>query len=588
VVVTVVVLVALASGNDRGISATAGAADPVVPGGAVEGSALAGTAAPGAGSSAGPGSSADPPGSPGSSGRAAQGPGRPFTFVFPSGAFPAGVPGSGTVASGVRRWSGNLLASRSVDFTGTPGGWSGSNARLSGLLSPTTGPSGALSLLPQSPGPEPVAAASGSPAQGGLVPATPGLLYRATATVRTPGPDEDVQPMVIFYGAGGQSLASVAGQQTRVSSTPTALVPAIGIAPASATGVALAVVAWSTALLGQQTVVEDPSLTDTVDPGAPPVVGPLHVDGNRIVQADGVPVTLRSVQLFGLESSPSLPARAESEIDQAKAWGANTVRVSLGEQYWLPSSCSYSAGYAPALDQVVHWITSLGMVALLDLHFNTILPCTPGAPQMMADYPGSVDFWSSVASRYAADPLVAFDLYNEPHDISDEVWRDGGMVMSGPVPFQAAGMQQMYDAVRGTGAQNLVVVSGNTWGNDLPADRLSGAGIVYGVHIYTCQQGPPPDCATPDPDDPSPILGSWVAPSAAVPVMVSEFGWPSQDDGTFVANVIAFASGHGWSWNAFAFDSIAPFGLLADEPTGGPDEPSASGMPVLAALASGG
>jgi len=80
-------------------------------------------------------------------------------------------------------------------------------------------------------------------------------------------------------------------------------------------------------------------------------------------------------------------------------------------------------------------------------------------------------------------------------------------------------------------------------------------------------------------------------------VIVSEFGWPSQDSGTFIGNVIAFAAGHGWSWNAFAFDDIAPFGLLAaGEPGTGAGggaagafvEPSASGMPVLAALADSG
>ena len=297
-----------------------------------------------------------------------------------------------------------------------------------------------------------------------------------------------------------------------------------------------------------------------------------------------------------MESSPTLSPSDTAAVDEAKVWGANMVRVALGEQFWLSNSCSFSPAYASAVDELVHQITSLGMVAVLDLHFNTIVPCTAGAPQMMADDPGSVSFWQSVAARYAANPLVAYDLYNEPHDISDAVWLNGGTVVSGVVPFHAAGMQQLYDAVRGTGAQNLVVVSGNNWGNTLPTTRVAGSNVAYGVHDYSCPNAPPPSCATPDPDNASTILASWVQPSASVPVIVSEFGWPGQDTGTFIGNVIAFATSHGWSWNAFAFDGVAPFGLLTAGPGGSGGsaaagaflEPSASGMPVLAALADSG
>jgi hypothetical protein len=182
---------------------------------------------------------------------------------------------------------------------------------------------------------------------------------------------------------------------------------------------------------------------------------------------------------------------------------------------------------------------------------------------------------------------VVFDLYNEPHNVADQVWLNGGTAWNGLVPYGVAGMQQLYSSVRATGANNLVIVSGNNWANSLPSTLVSGSNIAYGVHVYTCPQAPPPSssCSGSNPYDPSPMLQPWVAPSATVPVIVSEFGWPTNSNSTYNAAVIAFAQAHGWGWNAFAWSLNAPWGLLATDPAGGPYEPAVSGMPVLAALA---
>src|SRR6202007_1436295 len=116
--------------------------------------------------------------------------------------------------------------------------------------------------------------------------------------------------------------------------------------------------------------------------------------------------------------------------------------------------------------------------------------------------------------------------------------------------WQAAGMQQMYNAVRSTGAQNLVFVSGNSWA-DLPpssAYLLTGYNIVYATHLYTCPKDPPPTgkCAT-DPYNPAPPgqrLDLWTPLSLTVPVVITEFGWPDENSGTFNQNVIAWAESH--------------------------------------------
>ena len=94
------------------------------------------------------------------------------------------------------------------------------------------------------------------------------------------------------------------------------------------------------AVQGQSFLIQSPKLNALSTPSvAPSVVGPLSTSGNQIMQADGKPVTLRGVVMPGLEQSGTLAGTGVSQqaVIEAKAWGANFVRVPLGEQFWLTS-----------------------------------------------------------------------------------------------------------------------------------------------------------------------------------------------------------------------------------------------------------
>jgi hypothetical protein len=493
-----------------------------------------------------------------------------------------GGAGAGT-AGGV-----NLLGGSPSSFNGTTGSWIGLGGNVTWVRSPATTAAGALEASAASA--QAMWMWSGSSQSGGLVRAAPGTVYRATASVQSTGVPVLVQPVVGFFDAAGSYLASVWGQGSPVGAGSwTPLAPALGIAPAGTSFVALGLLVYSNTP-GPAVFMERPALTATAAPGATRVVGPLRVAGNRVVQSNGAPVVLRGTELYGLDSSASPSTVSATAVAAAWSWGANMMRVALGEQLWLGSSCHYDPGYASAVDRAVQSITQMGMVALLELQDSSLgSGCPPGGPHDMADDPGSTQFWSQVAARYGSNPLVAFDVYNEPHDISDAVWLNGGQATEGlGTTYQAAGMQQLVTAVRATGAQNLIVVSGNNWGNTVPATLVAGTNVVYSVHAYTCPGAAPPACTDPTPTDPSRLLGQWVGVGASFPVMVGEFGWPSTADGTYVRNVIAFATAHGWGWNAFAWVANPPWGLLASTPATGPYEPSPSGMPVLAALTGAG
>ena len=70
--------------------------------------------------------------------------------------------------------------------------------------------------------------------------------------------------------------------------------------------------------------------------------------------------------------------------------------------------------YRATVDQAVKLCASHGVWLVLDLHRF-------GAPK-----PEHVAFWKDAAIRYKDNPAVLFELFNEPHGISWQVWRDGG------------------------------------------------------------------------------------------------------------------------------------------------------------------
>jgi hypothetical protein len=118
------------------------------------------------------------------------------------------------------------------------------------------------------------------------------------------------------------------------------------------------------------------------------------------------------------------------------------------------------------------------------------------------------DFWKDAATKFRDHPAVLFDLFNEPHGMSWEVWRDGGFVSKKRKPaddeekakaaqgFQSIGMQALINAVRSTGARNIVVTGGLDWAYDLlgvasgfELKDVGGNGIIYSTHIYPWKRG---------------------------------------------------------------------------------------------------
>ena len=93
----------------------------------------------------------------------------------------------------------------------------------------------------------------------------------------------------------------------------------------------------------------------------------------------------------------------------------------------------------------------------------------------MPDAQYTPTFWTQVATAFKGNNAVLFDLFNEPYpdaannfSNATEAWtclRDGGTCTG--IGYQVAGMQTLVNAVRATGATNVVMTGGLTWTNDL-------------------------------------------------------------------------------------------------------------------------
>jgi hypothetical protein len=180
----------------------------------------------------------------------------------------------------------------------------------------------------------------------------------------------------------------------------------------------------------------------------------------------------------------------------------------------------------------------------------------------------SVSFWSSVADTFKGKARVEFDLFNEPNNVPDAVWRNGGAVSYTAVvngikrtfSYQAIGMQGLYDAVRSTGATNLIYVAGTGWATSTAAllrAPIDGYGIIGSTHVY-CNA-----CTASDPHLPVNLdtLNNTPAVLDRFPVVMTESGWDKSPDPRYNAAALAWAQAHvdGWSMHMFF---TGPFSLL--------------------------
>lgn len=272
--------------------------------------------------------------------------------------------------------------------------------------------------------------------------------------------------------------------------------------------------------------------------GAPPNNG-YYTEGNLIKKSDGTPHLFHGLARPSLEWNASGEMLSKSDYDLIKGWSANVVRLSLNQQFWLKDSASYKETVA----QNIQWAKETGMDVIVDLHWSDKGDLNGQAGQQRMADKNSVQFWAEVAAKYKEDGRVIFELYNEPHDVSWDVWKNGGQSGDG---FEVAGMQELYDTVRGAGAENLILIGGLDYAFDLsgvPEHRINGYNIVYVSHPY--------DFPGKQPADWEEHVGFLTQTD---PVMFTEFGVINGScSADYYSKVIQFADEHTMSWTGWAW-----------------------------------
>lgn len=351
-----------------------------------------------------------------------------------------------------------------------------------------------------------------------------------------------------------------------------------------------------------------------------PSLAGLHIGSgataNKFLNGTGQIVQLRGVDQDGLEymcnggsavfdpTGPGTPAN----ITQLQTWAVNVVRLPVNEQCWLGINglpANYTAAfYQSTIQTYISQLTAANIAVIIDLQWvgAGTAQATGSTNQVpMPDADHAPAFWASVATTFASNPMVIFDLFNEPYPDNNgnttAAWTcllNGGMgSTSGTCPgvsqngvfYNAAGTQSLVNAIRGVGATNIIDSPGVQYSNTLganwltykPTDSLSPPQIAAAWHSYNDQICNNQTCWT---NTVLPVINS-------VPVNSEEIG-EHDCQGIYVVPLMTWLDSVGgnymaWTWNDYpcvAGPNNTPYLISSLNPV----VPSGFGYPVQSHL----
>lgn len=318
----------------------------------------------------------------------------------------------------------------------------------------------------------------------------------------------------------------------------------------------------------------------------------IRVSGNELVNAGGESIRLVGVNII---AGACVPGQQSSNLsilydggltnaalaEEISQWHANVVRITPNEDCWLGINgvnASYSGTiYRNTIEQFVNLLDTYGIYAIIDLHASAPGTYLAIGEQAMADQDHSLAYWQSVATTFKDDSAVIFEPYNEPHITSAnaktsnpwQCWLNGcnitvvqgydGQIRANNTSWQAAGMQELVNTIRSTGATNPILLDGLNWSQNLtelvkylPVDPDNQ--MIASYHNY---------------DGPLNNENYWNTTIANVaqqmPLITSEFG--ENDCGnSFVTQYMQWADSHNisylpWAWTNWQCNA---YGLLAN------------------------
>jgi hypothetical protein len=266
-----------------------------------------------------------------------------------------------------------------------------------------------------------------------------------------------------------------------------------------------------------------PSPTPTAVPTpspVPPAVPVLHTDGIWIRDASDNAVVLRGVATGDLDAiykgdrSHLIETTIFDIIDYAEQKLGNVYVIRLdihpevndetGNHGWLHYEPQWY--FDTIIDPAVQHCISKGMYAIIDWHYVGVSWTQNDVVENTETFWLGDGSWAGIASEYANNPNVLFELFNEPGGGEWSSWKT-----------TATGW---IDGIRAKGADNIIIVGGPNWSQVMPqssSDLIDRDNIVYACHIYPSHAGGG--------------MPNWIDyVSTAAPVMMTEWGYENNSD----------------------------------------------------------
>lgn len=191
--------------------------------------------------------------------------------------------------------------------------------------------------------------------------------------------------------------------------------------------------------------------------------GRLHVDGRKIVGADGQPVSLAGVS-FGWSQWEAAPFYNAGVVNWLKQdWRASVVRAALGVH---PTGyLSHPEAEKARVCAVVDAAIAADLYVIIDWHDHHANEHTDLA----------VVFFQEMARKYGHQPHVLYEIYNEP--IKGLTWQRDVK------PYA----EKVVAAIRAIDPDNLIIVGTPNWSQDVDIaaeDRIKADNLAYTLHFY--------------------------------------------------------------------------------------------------------
>nr|WP_321452627.1 cellulase family glycosylhydrolase [uncultured Carboxylicivirga sp.] len=194
--------------------------------------------------------------------------------------------------------------------------------------------------------------------------------------------------------------------------------------------------------------------------------GQLSVSGNRIVNKNGVPVSLAGNSLFWSNTYWGGEKYYNAEVVDwlASDWNCSIVRAAMGvDDDW---GYLHDATNKQKVTTVVDAAIDAGIYVIIDWHSHHA-----------EDYQQQAEsFFEEMAQLYGAYPNIIYEIYNEPLQ---------GISWSNSIkPYAEA----VIGAIRSYDTNNLIVVGTPSWSQEVDVasnDPITSYGnIAYALHFY--------------------------------------------------------------------------------------------------------